>query len=54
MKKKNKKQKWVLSEKVDPILLEASRYVTYMDETFPLLLKGILTWVFECLQLTES
>lgn len=54
MQKKNQKQKWVLSENVDPTLLEAARYVTYMDETFPLLLKGILTWVFECLPLTES
>lgn len=40
-KNKQKTPKRVLGENLDPTLLEASRYVTYMDETFPLLLKGI-------------
>lgn len=43
------KQKWVLGENLDPTLLEASRYVTYMDETFPLLLKGIFDSGFRLL-----
>lgn len=43
------KQKWVLGENLDPTLLEASRYVTYMDETFPLLLKGIFDLGFRLL-----
>ena len=49
-KQTNKKTpKRVLGENLDPTLLEASRYVTYMDETFPLLLKGVFDSGFRLL-----